>query len=201
RQPVRPVASASSSAPGTTAADALARDPARVWRSAPGDAEPWLLLDFGRAREYGGVVVDWDPLDYGTAYRVSTSDDGTTFEVVYEAEAADGGRDWIYLPDTESRYVRLEMLTASRGRGFAAQYLGVVPTALAESPNRFLAAVAREAPRGHFPRYLLDEAAPWTVLGADGDEAEGLLGADGALEVARESFSIEPFLLLDGRLV
>src|SRR5690606_16423082 len=186
---------------GTAPADALARDPARVWRSAPGDRAPWLLLDFGRAREYGGVVLDWDPLDYGVAYRIATSEDGERFDVVYEAEAADGGRDWIYLPDTESRYVRLEMLASSRGQGFGVQYAGVVPAELAESPERFLAAVAREAPRGHFPRYLLEEAVPWAVVGADGDEAEGLLSADGALEVARESFSIEPFLLLDGRLV
>lgn len=201
RQPVRPAVRASSSAPGTAPEEVLAFDAERAWRQAPEDPQPWLLLDFGRPREYGGVVIDWDPLDYGVAYRVATSDDGETWDVVYEAQAAEGGRDWIYLPDHESRYVRLEMLAASRGRDFGVVYFGVVPTELSASPNRFLAAVARDAPRGWFPRYLLDEAAPWTVVGADGDDAEGLLGADGALEVGREAFSIEPFLLVDDRLV
>lgn len=201
RQPTRPVAHASSAAPGHEPAAAVDSDPRRVWRNAPGDPAPSLWLDFGRPREYGGLVIDWDPLDYGVAYRIATSDDGEHWEAVFRARAAEGGRDWIYLPDHESRFVRLEMQESSRGRGFGVQYLGVVPAALAESPNRFLAAQAREAPRGYFPRYLLDEAAPWAVVGADGDDAEGLLGADGALEVGREAFSIEPFLFADGRLV
>jgi hypothetical protein len=201
RQPVRPAVRASSSAPGTAPEDALAFDATRAWRNAPEDPQPWLLLDFGRSREYGGVVIDWDPLDFGVGYRVATSDDGEGWDVVYEARAAEGGRDWVYLPDHESRYVRLEMLAASRERGFGVVYFGVVPAELAVSPNRFLAAVARDAPRGWFPRYLQGEAAPWAVVGADGDDAEGLLGADGALEVGREAFSIEPFLLVDDRLV
>ncbi|HSJ99210.1 MAG TPA: discoidin domain-containing protein [Myxococcota bacterium] len=201
RQPTRPEASASSAAAGTSPSDVLAFDPARAWRNLPADVQPWLLLDFERMREYGGVVIDWDPEDFGTAYRLATSDDGDRWETVYEAQAAGGGRDWIYLPDHESRKVRLEMLASSRGQGFGVQYFGVVPAELAVSPNRFLAAVARDEPRGHFPRYLLGEATPWAVVGADGDDAEGLLGADGALEVGREAFSIEPFLLLDGRLV
>ena len=199
RQPTRPTASASSTA-GPPAAEVLDFD-ARAWRSAPEDRTPWLLLDFGRMREYGGVVIDWDPLDYATAYRLATSEDGEHWETVYEAQAGAGERDWIYLPDHESRYVRLEMLEASRGQGYGVVYFGVVPAALAVSPNRFLAAQAREQPRGFLPRYLLDEAAPWALVGADGDDAEGVLGADGALEVGREAFSIEPFVLLDGRLV
>jgi hypothetical protein len=201
RQPTRPAAHASSSAPGTEPAEVLHFHPTRAWRNAPGDPTPSLWLDFGRTREYGGVVIDWDPLDYGVGYRISTSDDGEQWEQVFQARAAEGGRDWIYLPDHESRFVRLEMAESSRGQGFGVQYFGVVPAALAVSPNRFLAAQAREAPRGWFPRYLLDEARPWALVGADGDDAEGLLGADGALEVGREAFSIEPFLLLDGRLV
>lgn len=201
RRPRPPAVRASSSAPGSAPEAVLDFDATRVWRAAPEDRQPWLLLDFGRPREYGGVVIDWDPLDFGVGYRIETSDDGLDWSVAYQAQAAEGGRDWIYLPDHESRYLRLEMLEASRGRGFAVAHLGVVPVALAVSPNRFLAAVARDHPRGWFPRSLHGEAAPWTVVGADGDDREGLLGADGALEVGRESFSIEPFLLVDDRLV
>lgn len=201
RQPTRPVAHASSSAPGSEPSAVRDSDPTRSWRNASGDPTPSLWLDFGRSREYGGVVIDWDPLDYAVGYRIATSDDGERWEQAFQARAAEGGRDWIYLPDHESRFVRLEMQESSRGQGFGVQYFGVVPTALADSPNRFLAEQAREAPRGHFPRYLQGEAAPWALVGADGDDAEGLLGSDGALEVGREAFSIEPFLLLDGRLV
>jgi hypothetical protein len=39
------------------------------------------------------------------------------------------------------------------------------------------------------------------VVGADGDERKGLLGEDGALEVDAESFTLEPFVWADGRLV
>src|SRR5690606_37617837 len=41
----------------------------------------------------------------------------------------------------------------------------------------------------------------WTIVGVDGDEKEALVSEDGALEPDVGSFSLEPFLYHDGRLL
>jgi hypothetical protein len=68
------------------------------------------------------------------------------------------------------------------------------------SPNAFFEAVARKAPRGSYPKYFYGEQSYFTVVGTDNGDKEGLLNEEGALEVDRESFSIEPFLYSQGRL-
>jgi hypothetical protein len=64
-----------------------------------------------------------------------------------------------------------------------------------------LQALARKSPPGLLPRYLLGDATYWTVIGVEGDEHEALLDADGMLEVAKGAFSLEPFLVSDGRVM
>jgi len=65
---------------------------------------------------------------------------------------------------------------------------------LGTSRNAFVRALAKGARRGCYPRAFLDEQSYWTILGADTDSEESLLSEDGALEVRKGSFSIEPFL-------
>jgi hypothetical protein len=60
--------------------------------------------------------------------------------------------------------------------------------------------VARDAPRGAFPRGIGGEQEYWTVVGVDADAREALFGEDGALETGRGRFSIEPFLFAGGKL-
>jgi len=64
------------------------------------------------------------------------------------------------------------------------------------APNERLAAEARAAARGLYPRWLRGEQSYWTVVGAPGDEREAALSEDGALEVEKEAFTLEPFLWL-----
>src|SRR2546423_13481079 len=61
-------------------------------------------------------------------------------------------------------------------------------------------AIARDAPRGSYPRAFLGEQSYWTVVGVDRDSAEALINEEGLIEVGRGQFSIEPFLF-DGALV
>jgi hypothetical protein len=65
-----------------------------------------------------------------------------------------------------------------------------------ESANEALARRARAAEPGFYPRWLLGEQSYWTVVGVPVDEKEAALSEDGALEVEKEAFSIEPFLFL-----
>jgi len=65
-----------------------------------------------------------------------------------------------------------------------------------ETPNQYLARLARAAAPGLYPRWLRDEQSYWTVVGVPVDEKEAALSEDGALEVEKEAFSIEPFLFV-----
>ena len=75
------------------------------------------------------------------------------------------------------------------------------PLAFSATPNDFLKAVASRAPRGSYPRGFSGEQPYWTIVGIDGGREQGLIGEDGAVEVAKGGFSIEPFVVADGKLV
>ena len=77
----------------------------------------------------------------------------------------------------------------NRGRSSSGRWPGP------ESPNAFFEAVAREAPRGTFPRAFSGEQSYWTVVGVSGDTESALLSEDGAVEPSQGSFSVEPFPL------
>ncbi|HET7457522.1 MAG TPA: discoidin domain-containing protein, partial [Gemmatimonadaceae bacterium] len=195
----RPTASASSSGMGFPYGLAVDGDTSTAWRSrhrvGKADTPEWIALDFGARREYGGVTIDWDPLDYATSFAVETSLDGATWETRRTVDGFRGGRSYVDLPEADSRWLRLRMRRSARGRGFAVRELAVQPLAWSQSPNAFMRAVARDAPRGTYPRYLTDSAQSyWTLVGVSGDEHEGLLSEDGVLESQRASYSVEPFL-------
>jgi hypothetical protein len=69
------------------------------------------------------------------------------------------------------------------------------------SPNAFFESLARTSPRGTYPRGFLAEASNWTLVGVDGGSETGLLSEDGALEVAKGGFSIEPFVVTESQVV
>ncbi|MFN2385914.1 MAG: discoidin domain-containing protein [Thermoanaerobaculia bacterium] len=106
----------------------------------------------------------------------------------------------LMLPEAESRHLRLKLSESSRGRGFGIRELTVRPPEFGASPNDFFLAIAREAPRGSFPRSFSGEQVYWTLVGTDGDPEEALLSEDGALEIRKGGPSVEPFLFEDGAL-
>ena len=69
-----------------------------------------------------------------------------------------------------------------------------------ETPNAFFQAIARDAPRGTYPRGFPGEQTYWTVAGVSGDTDCALVSEDGAVEPSKGSFSVEPFLFANGRL-
>ncbi|HCB14754.1 MAG TPA: discoidin domain-containing protein [Gammaproteobacteria bacterium] len=180
---------------------ALDPNPAILWRSGALAENQWLLLDFLTTREYGGLIIDWDADDYATDYQVQISGDGEQWETLYTVRDGNGQRDYLYLPDAESRYLRLSLERSSRQRGYGIRHIAVQSYEFSTSPNRFFEAIARTAPRGWYPRYFQGEQSYWTVVGVSGDEKEALLSEDGALEVDKSSFTIEPFLFANGRLI
>ena len=168
------------------------------WRSAEG-AQPFLA-DLGGFREIGGLRIDWDPADYATDYAVDLSRDGEHIETVRTVTHGRGGRRFLYLPDSEARVIRIRPTKNSGSAAPRITLLEVEPVDWAPTANDFFSSIARDSQAGDYPRYLLGQQSYWTIVGADGDELEALVGEDGAVEPFKAEFSIEPFLY-DHRLM
>lgn len=199
--PPQPKVEASTSTAGHEPHNIFHGNGESVWRSGTLVAEQWLLIDFQRPREYGGLVIVWDRLDYATSYRVLESNDGKDWALLYESTRGNGGRDYIYTPDAESRFLRLELLQNSRGQGYSIQSILVKPYELVASPNQFFEAMAQDAPPGSYPRYFSGKQTYWTSIGDPQGGRQALINDDGALEPFAGSFSVEPFLYLHGKLL
>src|SRR5207247_1984424 len=74
---VLPEVQASSSLAGHEPPLMLDGDAATSWKSDPVPRAQSVVLDFRKNREYGGLVIDWDPDDYATSFAVQVSNDGT----------------------------------------------------------------------------------------------------------------------------
>ncbi len=196
-----PVATASSSAPGHGPALALDGKPATSWHSAPAAGEHWLAVDFGERRELGGLVIDWDGGGAPRRYKAQISEDGGTWTTSYAALLTIGERSYVPLPEADTRFLRIVLIGVPPS-GAGVRRLEVRPPEFAATPNDFIASVAKEARRGLYPRSFLGEMTSWTIVGVAGSSRPAaLLGADGAFEPVPRTFSIEPFVSLDGTLV
>jgi hypothetical protein len=70
-----------------------------------------------------------------------------------------------------------------------------------KAANEKVADLAKHAPRGFFPRGFSGEQVYWALVGVDGGRDSGLLSEDGALEIGKNGFSIEPVLMEQGKPV
>jgi F5/8 type C domain len=194
-----PIASASSAARANPASHAVDGDYSTSW-VAKRERESWLALDLGGPREMSGVVVHWPSGFAPPDYAVELTSDGRSWSTAHVVRGSNGGRDPVYLPETEARQVRV-LSVGRNAKPLTIAELQVHPVEWASSPEAFFTALAGNAPRGNFPRAYLGEGLAWAVVGVDGGREEALLGEDGALEVGKKQFTLEPFLEIGGRLI
>ncbi|WP_167954386.1 carbohydrate binding domain-containing protein [Sphingomonas jejuensis] len=152
-----------------------------------------VTVDFGGVRPLGGVTLRW--AEGGAAYRLEGRGEDGSWQTLRTVERGDGGDDPIALPDAELTGLRL---SAARGR---LAEIVVHEPAWAEDLNGFVRSLAIAAPRGTFPRGFSGEQSYWTLVARLDGTASGLIGEDGAVEVAKGGFSIEPFVEIDGRRI
>lgn len=199
--PAQPLVEASSSAPGSLPRFAVDGSAATAWRSNPAAGpEQALTADFGGVREFGALVLRWLPGLHASRYTLESSLDGAQWRRERSVSAGNGGTDPILLTDAETRYLRLRMHDGP-GKAYGLAEIEVKDLAFGATPNAFFEALAREAPRGHYPRGFAGEQAYWTIVGIDGGLVQGLLSEDGALELAPGTAAVEPMLLTDEGLL
>src|SRR5687767_1263878 len=165
-----------------------------------GDARV-LDLDFLTKPEFGGLVIDGGAL----RYTVALSQDGKSFTEVYRSTPSSGSRDYLYLPESDARFVRLTFpdrppLVTQPPFINGLKSVTVKPLEWAASKNEFFNAVADDAPAGTYPRYFTEKQSYWAVVGVSGDTREGMIDEQGMIESGKGQFSIEPFLQIRGKL-
>ena len=196
-----PVVQASSWSSGAGPSLAIDGSVATAWKSDPaaGPAQAFTI-DFHQPREFGGLAVRWLTRAHASRYDVQFSEDGVRWRTVRRVVDGRGGPDALLLPEAETRFLRLA-LHDGPARAYGLAELEIKDLAFGASPNAFFQAVARESPRGTYPRGVSGEQTAWTLVGIDGGDESGLLSEDGALEVSKGGFSIEPFVVADSRVV
>jgi hypothetical protein len=198
---------------GEGAALAVDGDRSTFWHARPNTS---LVLDLGYRREFGGLVLRWIPSADGgrtwpptgraaASYDVAFSDDGRVWREVRAIRRGDGETDWLKLTESEARYIRLTMnagLPWGDAHGTASDIalteVEVRPLAFGASDNAFVTAVATEAPRGTWPRGFVGAQNYWTLVANPEGGQSGLIDEDGAIEVGRGGFSVEPSVYAGG---
>ena len=173
--------------------------PDTLWISG-GVKQQTISLDLGKVREFGGAVVQWVPGLEASRYVVQASSDGRDWHKLREVNTGGGGRDWLALPETEARYLRFDLEDGPSWR-YGIRDISLKPLSFANTTNDFIRSVGADLPRGSLPRGFSGEQPYWTLLGLDGGREQALMGEDGALEAAKSGFSIEPFVVLDGKVL
>lgn len=195
-----PRATATSSLPGH---DALRMVEGKgEWRSDPGaSGEQSLIVDLSQPREFGGLLLRWLPGMQASRYDVELSDDGASWRPAAHVDGGNGGDDALFLPDALARYVRLRLL-GGPGKTYGLSRLEVKDRAWGASPNVFFQEQAKAAPRGMYPRGFSGEQSYWTLVGTDGGARHSaLMSEDGAVEVGKGGWSIEPMLFAGRNVV
>ncbi|HKI86368.1 MAG TPA: discoidin domain-containing protein, partial [Thermoanaerobaculia bacterium] len=196
-----PEASADRALPGHRAALAVDGNPLTAWR--PGKKGGSLTVDLRGLIELGGLTLEWEKGASPESAKVELSRDGKHFHLVREVEPRGAPESDLRLPDAEARRVRVSLDAADcagTGTGCGLAEVVVQPLSFGAGPNAFFEALAKHAPRGSYPRGFSGQAVYWTVVGLDGGSANGLISEDGALEVGKGGFSLEPFVETGGKL-
>ena len=197
--PLPPVLAGASVA-SAQAGHALDGKPDTAWRSTRGGAQTWQA-DFSVPRELNGLLLRWADGARASDFDVQYSDDGKRWRTVRRVR--DSGRDLVplWLPDGETRHVRLALQRGPQAGYALAEFRPIGPTEWA-TPNDALRALALAAPRGRYPRAYVGEQNYWTLVGVDrGGANAALISEDGAIEPRKAGPSIEPFVIDEaGRL-
>ncbi len=195
-----PEISASSALDGHPPALALDGHASTYWESSGDSGKEWLMIDRLQLRDLGGLTINWNGKTFASKYDVKLSDDGKEWTTAYRVDHGNGGEDNIYLSETDARYIRIDLLRSNSGNRYSISGIRIRGIDFGSSLNAFFDSLSQEAPIGYYPKYFTHKQSYWTVVGADGDSQKALINEEGQIEVAKSSFSLEPFIYSDDSL-
>ena len=174
-------------------------NPNTEWKSSDNENQN-VILDFQKRREFGAIVIDWDKENYAKNFNIFLSHNGKDWEKAYSVSDAVGNRSYIMLKEEDAEKIKIELLKSS-GNSYGIKEISVKNVDYSEDKNKFFINIAKDYQRGYFPRYFNEEGSFWTIMGVNNDTKEALMNEDGMVEVDKKSFSIEPFLFTEGKLI
>ncbi len=181
------------------AANAMDGDIKTEWMSKT-KGEEWIVVDLRGQRDFGGIQLNWGA-DYATSYEILTSSDANVWTKAYSTDKGNGGRDLIYFEVTRAKYIKLICKVSARGVEYSLQEITLKGPDESATPQKHYELQAEESPKGYYPKWINKSQAYWTVAGIDGDEAESLLCEDGTIEPYFKSYSLMPYLYINGKLI
>ncbi|MFN3134611.1 MAG: discoidin domain-containing protein, partial [Candidatus Kryptonium sp.] len=176
--------------------NAIDHNPLTFWESE--EEKPYIAIDLKSVKEYGGLVINWSEEHYADKYKILTSMDSSEWNEVYSVKNGTGGKNYIFLKDCESRFIKIQLLNSHTGR-YKIYEISIKDPSFSSSINEFFKYIAGDFPEGYFPKYFRGKQTYWTVIGLPYDKKEALVSEDGVIEVDKSGFTIEPFLLINGK--
>jgi hypothetical protein len=198
-----PVVTASSSLAGFSPHSCLDPSSEKAWRSTTAKTPQWLEINFGEVRDIGGLVIHWDSLNRTKKFEIQClSEETSEWKTIYLSKAVSHLRSYVYLPGTSCRQLRFKFLENYGSESFGLKFLEIKNHQFSRSQSSFFKNVARYEPKGSFPKYFYGEQSYWTVIGTPQDNSfQALINEEGMVEIDKGSFSVEPFLMVEKRLV
>lgn len=191
-----------------SAANVLDGDDYTLWKSSKAERQS-LIFDFAAPRELSCLILDWGG-NFARNYQVQVKgtrggwqNQGNLNTII----GAEGGRQWLRLPDIDIKSIRLVMRRSAGGPasstggglGYELRSVRFMPLDWAPDANSLWRHIAADYPKGFFPRYFQNKQSFWTVVGVSGGKHEAIINEEGMLEVGRQTISIDPFVFSDKR--
>ena len=159
-----------------------------------------ITIDFKILREFGGLKIDWLKNHHAKSFEILLSENGNDWEKVYSVKSNQSDVSFIKLTEAEARFLKLNLIESYSKEALGINEIKFLDIKNSLTPNDFLIYVAKNSPKGYYPRYFLEEASYWNVLGVNNDVKEALINEDGMVEVDKAEFSIEPMIKVDDKL-
>jgi len=153
-----------------------------------------VTIDFKTRREFGGLKIDWLKNCYAKSFEILLSEDGSNWEKIYSVSSNQSDVSFVKLTEAEARFLKINLLESNSNDSFGINEISFLDIKNSLTLNDFLIYITKNSPKGNYPRYFLDEASYWIVIGVNNDVKEALINEDGMIEVEKANYSIEPML-------
>jgi hypothetical protein len=173
----------------------LGNDGAWVSKSAMNE---WIELDLQYENEFGAIQLTWDKSLNGLNYDILTSYDKKKYDKIYSVNNGTSGTVVHFTPEAQARYIKIQLKSNRSKLPFRLEEVFLISSDSLSRPNHLFEHISKNKPSGFYPRYFLKQQSYWTVVGVPSDPREALVDEDGAVEVDKQRFSLEPFITLDG---
>ncbi|MFH0735605.1 MAG: discoidin domain-containing protein [bacterium] len=169
------------------------------WKSATSSSSELFQINFNKSKELGGLIVNWDTLNFPDCYKVFGSDDKTNWELLYTVKNGKGGIAFIPLKECETKHIKFEFDSKPAIPYYEIIELSIMPVEFSENGNKLFETIAKYYPQGYFPKYLNPQASYFTITGIPDDTKEALINEEGQVEVDKSSFSLQPSLYINNK--